>query len=340
MGVLSTRELGSLPRPTPEASKSISHSPTSATVLRPDLGFHARTLFLFTCDQILDTVIPGTAFGILATLSGPTLDLPVQPTLSVLSRIPAISLWLWLASLVFCVQNQRSKDSIAEDSTNKPWRPIPSGRITPEQANRLLVVATVIAAALSYWFNVLYIFLIYMCLITHYNDFGSANRSGVVRNMFCGAGFSCYFGGALHIAVSSNGTVSHAAWKWTAIIALGVLTTTVHTSEFRDEEGDKARGRRTLVTELGRKLAFWTVFPTVAFWSVYVPLGFLKGAWMTALLPVLLGGALLATAVHAYRTDDKKLNRKLYKIWCLWMVGFCPLPLLASDLMMKKPFSA
>ncbi|KAJ3118236.1 hypothetical protein HDU96_002967 [Phlyctochytrium bullatum] len=271
------KTLGTHPHPTPDALKSISRSPPTPTALLPTLLFHVRTLFLFTCDQILDTVLPGTAFSLFATLSGPTLDLPLQPPLAVLSRTPLIALWLWLAILVFCVQNQRGKGSIAEDKTNKPWRPIPAGRVTAAQASRLLWVATGVAAVLSYRLNVLGIFLVYLGLITAYNDYGGGNASGIVRNLFCGAGFSCYFGGALCIAVGPDAVVSPAAWKWTAVITLGVLMTTIQTQEFRDEAGDRARGRRTIVTELGRKWAMWTVVPTVAGWSVYVPVEFFGG---------------------------------------------------------------
>lgn len=300
------------------------------------LGVYVRnqtkTLLLFTCDQIFDTVIPGTAFGTLAALSGPTLDLPAQASLSILSRIPHVSLWLWLVILQFCVQNQRSSDSMAEDSINKPWRPIPSGRMTSSQANKLLMVVHILAGCLSYHLDVLAIFLVYVCLITAYNDFGGGNKSGITRNLFCGAGFSCYFAGALSIAIGPGTAMSFAAWKWTAIIALGILATTIQTQEFRDEAGDKARGRHTLVTELGREVALRTVFLTVTFWSIYVPLGFFHGGWMTALVPVALGSTLLATAVQAYIKNDNKLDRTMYKIWCLWMLGFCPLPLLASIL--------
>ncbi|KAJ4334068.1 hypothetical protein N0V87_007121 [Didymella glomerata] len=294
-------------------------------------GYALKTLFLFTSDQVLDTVIPGTAFGTLAALSGSTLDLPDQRSWGILSRSLAVFIWLWLVILQFCVQNQRSSGSIAEDTINKPWRPIPSGRITSEQATTLLAWVNIVAGLLSYYLDVLPIFMVYMCLITAYNDLGGGNKSGIVRNLFCGAGFSCYFGGALSIALGPHG-MSTAAWQWTLLVTFGILATTIQTQEFRDEVGDKARGRRTLITELGRERAFWTVFVTVAFWSVYTPLGFFEGGWMTALLPVLFGGALLVTAAQAYRRGDHVLDRKLYKTWCIWMFGFCPLPLLASKL--------
>jgi 1,4-dihydroxy-2-naphthoate octaprenyltransferase len=204
--------------------------------------------------------------------------------------------------------------------------------MTPGQADKLLAVTHALAAVLSYKLGVTSIFLVYVILITAYNDYGGGNKSGIIRNLFCGAGFACYFGGAVNIATSSKVSMSSIAWKWTFIVTLGVLATTIQTQELRDEAGDRARDRRTLVTELGRKLALWTVFPTVTFWSIYIPLIFFGGSWTVALLPLGFGGALLTTAIRSYYNDNNKLDRQLYKLWCLWMFGFCPLPFLVSVL--------
>jgi hypothetical protein len=62
--------------------------------------------------------------------------------------------------------------------------------------------------------------------------------------------------------------------------------------------------------------------------SSYVPFGFFAGGWMLAVLPVFVGGALLVTAVQAMGKGGHKVDRKMYKLWCLWMIAFFPLPLL------------
>lgn len=43
--------------------------------------------------------------------------------------------WVWLHQLMCNVSNQAR--SRAEDAQNKPWRPLPAGRITERQAIRL-----------------------------------------------------------------------------------------------------------------------------------------------------------------------------------------------------------
>jgi hypothetical protein len=63
-------------------------------------------------------------------------------------------------------------------------------------------------------------------------------------------------------------------------------------------------------------------------YSRYIPFGFFAGAWQLALLPVFFGSQLLITAVRAMGEDGRKLDRRMYKLWCLWMVTFFPLPLL------------
>lgn len=233
------------------------------------LSYHLHTLVLFTYDQIFDTIIPGTVFGIVTTLSGPGLALVAEPTPTVLLRAPIIFAWLWLIILQFCLQNQCSDGSPEEDAINKPWRPIPSGRITLADAKALLMVTRLAAGLISWCLGVIYPLLFWTTLSTLYNDLGGSDRSGIVRNAFCGGFFTCSFGGALLITLNGQ-RVSEAAVRWTFLVCWCILMTTIQTQEFRDEIGDKQRGRRTLVTELGRVRALWTVYATVTFWSLYV----------------------------------------------------------------------
>lgn len=231
--------------------------------------YHLHTLILFTYDQFFDTIIPGTVFGLLTTLSGSALSLPSQTPLAALLRAPIILLWLWLIILQFCLQNQSSDGSWEEDAINKPWRPIPSGRVTVEGAKKLLTWTYLIAGLASWYLNVSSPYLVWTALGLLYNSFGGSDGSGAVRNLFCACFFTCSFGGALHIALG-DGVMSKAALHWTFVVCWCVLMTTIQTQEFRDEEGDRQRGRRTLVTELGRNWALWTVYLTITFWTLYV----------------------------------------------------------------------
>lgn len=231
------------------------------------IPYHLHTLLLFTYDQFFDTIIPGTMFGLLTTLSGPALSLPAQPTWTVFLRVPVIFAWLWIIILQFCLQNQCSEGSWKEDAINKPWRPIPSQRITLANAKKLLTVTQLLAAAFSWYLDVSPPFLVWSALSILYNDLGGSDLNGTVRNMFCGGFFTCSFGGALLIALNGD-KMSRAAGHWTFLVCWCILMTTIQTQEFRDELGDKQRARRTLVTELGRVRALWTVYVAVTFWSL------------------------------------------------------------------------
>jgi 4-hydroxybenzoate polyprenyltransferase len=235
-----------------------------------DLLYHLHTLFLFTYDQFFDTIIPGAMFGLLTTLAGPALSLPAQSTLTVLRRAPAISAWLWLIILQFCLQNQCSEGAGEEDAENKPWRPIPSKRITVADARRLLMPTRMVASAASWYLGVSLPFLCWSVLGSLYNNYGFSDRSGLARNVFCGLFFTCSFGGALIIALNAE-EISKPARYWIALVCCCILMTTIQTQEFRDEKGDRNRRRRTLVTELGRARALCTVYVAVTFWSLHVP---------------------------------------------------------------------
>jgi 4-hydroxybenzoate polyprenyltransferase len=244
---------------------SSSHAPNYSK--QRSLNYHFHTLLLFTYDQFFDTIIPGTIFGLLATLSGPSLALPPPSFLSILTRTPLISTWLWLIILQFCLQNQCSTGSPEEDALNKPWRPIPSQRISLGNAKKLLRATHVVAGLTSWYLGTIYPFVAWTALSILYNDLGGSDRSGLVRNIFCGGFFTCSFGGALMIALGPV-DMSKDAIQWTLLVCCCILLTTIQTQEFRDEFGDRARGRRTLVTELGRTRALWTVYGTVGFWSL------------------------------------------------------------------------
>jgi 4-hydroxybenzoate polyprenyltransferase len=290
--------------------------------------YHVNTLLLFTGDQVFDTVMPGTVFSICAVLAGPTLGLPEQGAFTIMQRLPIVWSWLWLMILQFCLQNQRHTASIEEDAINKPWRPIPSGRITQGRASLLLTLTYAVSGIISYYLNVLPIYLAWTVLGMAYNDFGGGDHSGLSRNVFCGALFSCTFGGALRIALGPD-SMSYSACQWTALVTLGIIAFTIHTQDFRDEPGDKARGRHTLVLEMGRKPALWTVIFTVSFWSIYIPVGFFEMSWVTVFLSVVVGGYLSVACLRSMSGHDAGLDRHMYKIWCFWIAICCSLPTLA-----------
>jgi 4-hydroxybenzoate polyprenyltransferase len=301
----------------------------SSSLAAHSLPYHLKTLFLFTSDQVLDTVIPGTLFGLSAAFSGPVLSLPTQSFFTITQRLPAAWIWLWLMILQFCIQNQRHTNSVEEDRINKPWRPIPVGRISQHAAVKLLVGVYVLNAIISWHLDVLPIYIAWTVFGTAYNDFGGGDHSGLSRNAFCGVLFCCSFGGALSIAIGHDTSMSWKAWQWTFMMTFGIIGTTIHVQDFRDEIGDSARGRKTLVLEMGRKSALWSVMLAITFWSVFSPVIFFGSAWKALALSVGFAVYLIVISIQAIGGFDAKRDRRLYKIWCLWIGVCCGLPSLA-----------
>lgn len=142
---------------------------------------HLFTLWLFPYSQWLDTILPCTLFAVCSVLSGSVLGLPDPPLYTGLhkfywstisSRTALAMLWLWLVMLQFCLHNQRRPESIDQDRINKPWRPLPSGRISTEGANRLLLLTYAATSWLSFQLGVMIHFVVFTIAVFWYNDFG------------------------------------------------------------------------------------------------------------------------------------------------------------------------
>lgn len=300
-------------------------SAVASTVL-----YHAKTLYLVVEDQIFDIILPGTIFAFSVVMAGPTLDLPEQKAWDFMLRAPAVAGWLWLLVFQVDIQNQRSEASIIEDTLNKPWRPIPSGRITPTQANRLYIASTIAVFFLSYYLQVLSILVFGLCLGIAYNELGGSDHSGVSRNLLCGIAYACFFTGALKIGLGPGVSMSALSLGWTLFNTLGMLATTIQMQDFRDEAGDRARGRRTIVTQLGRSGAISFTIIVVTFWSLFVPMGFMQSSWKVAGLPLIFGSMLVAMMSRSNRDKCEKMDRRSYNMWTLWLLSFYPLPLVLA----------
>ena len=268
---------------------------------------------------------PWAAFGIFNALSGPALTTNSTPKLlDILGRAPHTVLWMWLHILAFTISNQRNPDSITEDSINKAWRPLPSGRITAVQARRLLlaVVPTVIVASIflgGHEASMLALLLNWM-----YNDLKGGDEIYVVRNLLNALGLIVGSVGTTVVACGrDHGSLSVAGYYWVAIEG-AIIFTTVHLMDLRDQAGDRAHGRRTLPIVLGDTAARWTIVVALMLWSLLCPTLWSLGVWGS--LPPLILGALISGRVLSSRTV--KADKLSWNLWGLWMASIFLLPLL------------
>ena len=187
--------------------------------------FH--TIWLVTRNDLKSIVVPETAFGICSALAGPMLTSNESPNaIGILMRVPLVVLWVWINVLIFDLANQRLPNSIIEDSVNKAWRPIPSGRLSASQARHLLLAVLPVGILTTFYTGGMEETIVMNTLVYMYNDLGGADENFVVRNIINAAGFVCYSAGATRVACGHDQySLNKKAYQWLAIIGGIVFST-------------------------------------------------------------------------------------------------------------------
>ena len=240
--------------------------------------------------------------------------------LSTVSRIPHVILWTWLNTLLFTLSNQRLPDAVKEDAINKPFRPLPSGRITTPGATRLLLLGIPLVSLLSIYLGAAQETVLLTCLNWMYNELGGSDDY-IGRSILLSATYACYCAGSVQVALGPEYTMHRAAYQWIAIIA-GVIFTTLHVQDLKDQAGDSARGRKTLPLVLGDQPARWTVAVPVLVWSILCP-SFWSLQGISFATTMALG---LGVAVRVIWMRGVEADWFTWKLWCLWHTFLYLLP--------------
>ncbi|KAF2450850.1 hypothetical protein P171DRAFT_460350 [Karstenula rhodostoma CBS 690.94] len=250
--------------------------------------------------------------------NGETLDF-----YNIVLRLPYAIIWIWLQLLVLDLSNQRRVDSVVEDTLNKPWRPIPSGRLTEHHARQLLLASIPVTYILSQYtlggtFETVALFVLNWI----YNDL-DASGNCILRNVLNALGITCIGAGARAvIAGGSSCTLDPDGQAWLVVCA-GVVLTTIQAQDLYDQEGDSKRGRKTMPLVLGDGAARWLTAGPVLMWSVTIPAYWSAGSlvgWVVSLFP----GAVVGARLLIFR--DVKSDRKTFKLWALWLIGLYAMP--------------
>lgn len=284
--------------------------------------YHLRTFWLTTRSDIKSVVIPQTAFGIFAALSGPVLTTNPSPQLlTILCRLPLVIVWNWTNVVIFDLANQRLPGSVIEDSINKPWRPLPSGRLSMVQAKRLLLAALPIAFFISCYLGGMEQTVAHMALTWMYNDLGGADENYFVRNLINAFGFMCYNSGAAVVACGHGEfTLNREGYRWAAMMC-GIVLTSLQMQDMSDQEGDLARGRGTIPLVHGDWVARWTIAVPVSLWSIACPLYWELHPY-AFIAPIALGIIVVLRVLLLRSIDADKLTWKLWNVWnsCLFLL--------------------
>ncbi|MCJ1387186.1 hypothetical protein MMC18_000026 [Xylographa bjoerkii] len=309
----------------PFLRKPIEPPKMSSLVL--SLRFHLRTLWLFTVSEHSTIVYPWTAFGIFSALSGAALTTNQSPNIwEIMFRLPQTLLWMWMNILAFTVANQRLPNSVLEDSVNKAWRPLPSGRITQAQARRLLLAILPVTFFLNMSLGGLEVTLTALVLTWMYNDLGGADENYIVRNLINACGLVSWSAGTTLVACGKDKYALNAmGYKWLAIEAT-IIFTTLHVQDLRDQEGDMARDRKTAPIVWGDTATRWTIAIPVLTWSLLCPMIWNLG--LPGFLVPLIPGGILALRVMFLRTVDA--DKITWKLWGIWIASLFILPLISN----------
>jgi len=292
--------------------------------LSHSIAYHAYTIWLFTFSDIKTTILPTSTFGLVGALSGqPLLSGPLSLSV-VIARAPHVLFWTWSTLLPFAINNQSGHSAILEDSLNKPWRPLPSQRISSRLSYALMTILYCANILVSYELGALPQALSMLSLGIWYNRLGGADRGCLEKNFINALGYMSFITGALKVTANTKTTgVSFGpiALPWFVFIGL-VIFTTVHAQDFEDMDGDAARERNTVPLVIGERAARLILALAVPLWSGLIPWYFQSNA---------LGylGPNIMAAVVGYRfllkrtIGDDKIS---FRFWNVWIVSLYVVP--------------
>lgn len=293
------------------------------------MRFHAYSLWLFTLSDLKTIVGPQTLFGVcnaLALYANTEASGEGSNMVQLFLQAPSAVFWVWINLLPFAIDNQRQEVAILEDRHNKPWRTMPSGRMTQKQAKALMCCLYPVACCASVCLGGLRQCLTLMVLGYFYNDLGLADWNWVSRNAINALGFCCFASGALEVTLKLPLTGEHRhVIKWLGIIA-AVVFSTVQIQDMADQEGDRLRDRKSLPLAVGDGPARYLIAVLVLFWSVLCPLHWMvsNGAFLGVL------GLGLGIAYRTLVLRSVAADKTTFRLWNAWMAALYTLPLVAA----------
>ncbi|KAI3317988.1 UbiA prenyltransferase family-domain-containing protein [Xylariaceae sp. AK1471] len=286
-------------------------------------------IWVFTESNFDTFVIPNTTFGVLGAFAASVLTEGFQQpptTLEILWRFPLVLAFNWYSVLIFDLANQRSPESVEEDLLNKPWRPIPTGKVSPTEARRCLLVAIPLVLLFNYLLGVWRQGFLILILTWMYNDIHGGDE--VVRDLIISIAYGMFNSASLEIAVGGGEyteiNISRGGMIWTTMIS-AVILTTMQVQDLKDQAGDRTRGRQTIALWIGERFSRITIAFFICFWSVAClsfwdlrPYGYVapaaSGAW---------------TAYRALFKKTPKEDAATWRWWCLWTITLYLLPIIS-----------
>jgi 4-hydroxybenzoate polyprenyltransferase len=283
-----------------------------------------HTLWGFMKNDIFTFAVPNSLFGIFGAMAYSQLvEGPPPLLIEILTRIPSVCFFNFYSLLIFNLANQRSPESVEEDRINKPWRPIPSGQITPNQTRKAALFTASASLGFNYLLNVWEEGLLVQVLSYYYNELKGGDW--LSRDVIIAVSYGLANRTSLKLAIGPHNTISQQGDVWIVVISTVILTT-MHIQDLQDQEGDRKLGRKTLPLVLGDRVCRSALAVLVPFWSCF-SIFFWNLSLIPALLPCILG-TLVATRVVVRREQHQ--DTRTWKLWCSWHASLYILPLLSN----------
>ncbi|KXX73520.1 Digeranylgeranylglyceryl phosphate synthase [Madurella mycetomatis] len=299
--------------------------PSPARALIFSLARWLQILWGFVESDFFTFAVPNTVFGVAGATAGTGNGLVAGPhpfLIDVLKRLPRVFLFNCYSLLLFDLSNQRFPESVAEDGMNKPWRPIPSGKITPDQTRRTILYLVPVVLWLNYILDIWNEGLLVQVLSWCYNDLRGGDE--VFRDAIIAVSYGLGNSTSLRLALGPSNSITRRGHAWTALIS-AVILTTMHIQDLKDQQGDRRRGRKTIPLFLGDGTARFALAIFVPFWSC-ICVSFWQHTWSGYVLPLGLG-SLVSWRVLTKRTAHD--DGRTWRLWCFWHSILYLLPLVS-----------
>lgn len=296
------------------------------------------TLYLFTKSDLPTSIVANTVFAVAGTLAAPVMirDISALSCLDIIRGVLVSLYFTWHLTLCFNLGNQRQRRSIVEDGINKPWRPIPAGRISPEATlacqlvsvlSLLALCATTLGASKE---AIFYLFCTWL-----YNERGWGDKSWWQRTLMNACGITTNLAAGLRVAAAAAASApdvqepgmirfTDRTLGWLVICA-AVIFTTIQVQDLRDQEGDARIRRRTVPLVLGDAPTRWLTAVAVWIWSAASPLYWGLG-YAGCLVAISFGGVV---AAHLLVYCDRISDDRSFKLVGTWWMSLYFLPVLA-----------
>ena len=290
-----------------------------------DLRYDLSSIWLFTYSDMKTIMFPQSIFGTMTALAAYSLGQPtsLSPTVeTIVVRFPIALFWTWINLLPFNIQNQLDDSAIEEDRVNKPWRPLPSGRVSTSKARIWMYLFYCAAVLASIQVGGLRQCVALLGLGYWYNRAGGSDCSWAVRNLINAYGFISFASGAMECALGSPVLPTRSLVQWFGIIG-AIVFSTVQTQDMYDMEGDSARGRSTLPLVVGDVPARWSIAIAVMLFTYVCPL-YWNAQWSKCLFVIGLG---CAVSIRTLRYRTVAADKRTFQLWNLWLVSIYTIPI-------------